>query len=148
MPGPVPNRTEDLARPRERKGSDIQSVTKGKARDVVVPRVSDREWHPIAKRVWDAAKTSGQSDFYQNSDWAILYSLCDDLSHYKKSGNRSSVMLAAIMSGLTNLLLTEGDRRRARLELEAEVPDEQDAELFAIDGYRDMLGAAGQAGEK
>lgn len=142
MPGPVPNRSEDLARPRSRKGGDQQEVTKGVAREVIVPRVSDKEWHPIAKRVWDAAKTSGQADFYQNSDWAMLYSLCDDLSYYKKSGKRSSQMLAAIMAGLTSLMLTEGDRRRARLELEAPTPEGGDAELIAIDGYKDMLGVS------
>lgn len=138
MPGPIPEREDNLARPRERKGSDIMSVTKGTLRETKIPRVSD-DWHPIAKRVWEGAKTSGQADYYQNSDWAMLYSLCDDLSYYKKSGKRSSQMLASIMAGLTTLMLTEGDRRKARLELEAPDDGSGDAELIAIDGYKDML---------
>lgn len=145
MPGPVPSLEADLARPRDRKGGDQMAVTKGVAREVVIPRVSDREWHPIAKRLWDAAKTSGQADFYQNSDYAILYSLCDDLSYYKKSKQRSSQMLASIMQGFTSLMLTEGDRRRLRVELEAPAAPSQDAELYAINGYKDMLDASSDA---
>lgn len=142
MPGPVPNRTGDLSRERDANRGDKIPVSKGVLLPTTIPRVSDKEWHPIAKRLWDAAKTSGQSAYYQNTDWVMLYSLCDDLSVYKKSGNRSSVMLAAIMSGLSNLLLTEADRRRARIELEAPEDPQQDAELIAIDGYKDMLDAA------
>jgi hypothetical protein len=37
VPGPVPNRATDLARLRERKGRDVQSVTRGVARPAKVP---------------------------------------------------------------------------------------------------------------
>lgn len=139
MPGPPPNRSDDLSRSRDANRGDKPPITKGVAREVMIPRVSDKTWHPIAKRLWDAAKTSGQSDYYQNTDWAILYSLCEDMSNYKKSPRRSSQMLAAIMAGLSPLMLTEGDRRRARLELEKPVEEQQDAELYAIESYMDML---------
>ena len=72
MSGPVPHRSEDLARPRKRKGGDIVPVTKGTLRPVRIP-AADRNCHPIAKRLYNACKTSGQSDFYQNSDWMILW---------------------------------------------------------------------------
>jgi len=45
---------------------------------------ANKDWHPIAKRFYNSLKTSGQSDFYQNSDWAFAYSVADDLSYYKK----------------------------------------------------------------
>lgn len=140
MPGPPPNRSTDLSRARDANRGDKPPITKGKAREVVIPRVKEDEWHPIAKRIWDAAKTSGQADYYQNSDYAILYSLCEDLSHYKRSGKRSGQMLATIMSALTSLLLTEGDRRQARLELESEADEEQDAAVTAIGDYKAQLG--------
>lgn len=113
----IPNRSEDLARPRERKGKHIVPVTKGVARATEIPEM-DEDWHDIAKMLWNGMVTSGQADFYQNSDWAYAYSLCDDLSYYKKSGRRSSQMLAAINSAMGNLLITEGDRRRVRIELD------------------------------
>ena len=139
--GPVPNREEDLARPRSRKGSDQQPVTKGEMRPVKIPN-ADRDWHPIARRLWDSLKTSGQSDFYQNSDWAFAYSLCEDLSHYKKSGKRSGQMLQTIYSAFERLLVAEGDRRRVRIELN-EPEDEQDsAAVLAIADYKKELGLA------
>ncbi|MFE0964070.1 MULTISPECIES: phage terminase small subunit [Streptomyces] len=139
--GPVPNREEDLARPRSRKGSDQQPVTKGEMRPVKIPN-ADRDWHPIARRLWDSLKTSGQADFYQNSDWAFAYSLCEDLSHYKKSGKRSGQMLQTIYSAFERLLVAEGDRRRVRIELN-EPEDEQDsAAVLAIADYKKELGLA------
>ncbi|MEU9044114.1 hypothetical protein AB0D63_20905 [Kitasatospora sp. NPDC048343] len=141
MPGPVPNREADLARPRERKGSDIQPVTKGVMRDVEIPDV-DPDWHPIAQRLWDSLKTSGQSDFYQNSDWAFAFSLCEDLSHYKNAGKRSGQMLQTIYSAFERLLVSEGDRRRVRIELHEPEPDVQSAAVLAIADYKKDLGLA------
>ncbi|ATE85110.1 terminase small subunit [Streptomyces phage Goby] len=139
MPGPVPNRESDLARPRSRKGGDVQEVTKGEMRPVKIPN-ADRDWHPIARRLWDSLKTSGQADFYQNSDWAFAYSLCEDLSYYKKSGKRSGQMLQTIYSAFERLLVAEGDRRRVRIELHEPEPETTPASVLAIADYRQELG--------
>ncbi|WP_327292454.1 phage terminase small subunit [Streptomyces sp. NBC_01198] len=137
--GPVPNRSEDLARPRERKGGDGQVVSKGTRLPAKAPN-ADRTWHPIAQKLWDGVKESGQTDFYQQSDWAILYSLCDDLSHFKKSAKRSSQMAQTIYSALGNLLVTEGDRRRVRIELDEPVEEQASAAVLAIADYKAELG--------
>lgn len=139
MPGPVPNRESDLARPRSRKGSDQVPVTKGEARPVKIPN-ADSDWHPIARRLWDGIKSSGQADFYQNSDWAFAYSLCEDLSYYKKSGKRSGQMLQTIYSAFERLLIAEGDRRRVRIELHEPVEDGPSASDEAIEQYKRDLG--------
>jgi hypothetical protein len=141
MPGPVPNRESDLARPRERKGKDQVPVTKGLSRPVRIPQ-ADQEWHPIARMLWDALKKSGQADFYEQSDWAYAYSLCDDLSMYKKSGRRSSQMAQVIYSAMTNLLVTEADRRRVRIELHEPEADEDVASVTAINNAKARLGLA------
>lgn len=78
--GPVPKRSEDRIR---RNKPDGLGVTKGTMRPVTIPR-PDPKWHPIAKRLYKSMSTSGQADFMQNSDWALAYSLCDDLSRYKR----------------------------------------------------------------
>ncbi|MEU8327320.1 hypothetical protein [Micromonospora sp. NPDC048839] len=142
MPGPVPNREDDLARPRERKGGDVQAVTRGELRPVVVPR-ADANWHPIARMLWDSLKKSGQADFYQQSDWAFAFSLCEDLSVYKKSGKRSGQMLQTIYSAMTNLLVTEADRRRVRIELHEAEEEETPASVAVMDDYRRGLGIVG-----
>ncbi|WP_107053160.1 hypothetical protein OH769_11590 [[Kitasatospora] papulosa] len=63
MPGPAPAREDDLARPCERKGGDVQSVTRGAARPTKVPH-SDRSWHPIARRLWDSLKADLGADAF------------------------------------------------------------------------------------
>lgn len=148
MPGPVPNREADLARPRARKGSEQQSVTKGVARPTTIPD-ADTTWHPIARMLWDSLAESGQADFYQQSDWAFAYSLCEDLHQYKtpsvdRNGEqyikRSGQMLQTIYSAMERLLVTEGDRRRVRIELEEPPQDETPAAVLAIADYRAELG--------
>lgn len=137
--GPVPNRSEDLARPRERKGGDQQPVTKGVARPAYAP-AGDPTWHPIATMLWDALQNSGQSDFYQQSDWAFAYSLCEDLSRYKDANKRSGQMLQTIYSAMSNLLVTEADRRRVRIELDPDEPEQEPASVRVLAEYKADLG--------
>lgn len=174
----MPKREDELARPRHRKGGNTVSVTKGIARPTSIPR-ADRSWHPIAKRLYNSLKTSGQADFYQNSDWALAYSLCDDLSRYKRAEDRaeqmnerrdlwysltpearvelgmdpkyapphggkggSAMKLTATLSALAGLMVTEGDRRKIRVELEAPEEDGPSAEVTAIADYRSRLAAS------
>lgn len=148
--GPVPNHSDDLARERERKGGSVQPVTKGERRKVVIPR-APADWHPIAKMIWNSMKVSGQEDFYQQSDWAYAYSICDDISFYKKPltnkdgeeyHKRSPEMLKALNTAMERLLLTEGDRRRARIELAEPEPETEPASVHAIDEYKRELGVA------
>lgn len=131
--GPVPNRSDDLARPRERKGGDNTAVTKGSSRPATIPQANEG-WHPIALMLWNSTLESGQTDFYESSDYAFLYSVCEDLSYYKNApnGKRSGQMLVAIYGAFERLLLTEGDRRRVRLELQGEDtgPDEAVAQVM------------------
>ena len=147
MSGPVPNRSEDLARPRERKGKDVVPVTKGTLRPVRIP-AADSKWHPIAKRLYNSCKTSGQADFFQNSDWALLWSVCEDLSVYKTPRvsndgveyyKRSGQMLQTIYTAMERLLVTEGDRRRVRIELSAPEEEGESAAVLAIADYRAEL---------
>ena len=139
IPGPVPLREAELARPRSRNGGEQTPVTRGVAREAKIPN-ADRDWHPIARRLWDSLKTSGQQDFYQSSDWALAYSLCEDLSYYKKSGKRSGQMLQTIYSAFERLLVAEGDRRRVRIELHEPEPPRDDATVLAIADYKAELG--------
>lgn len=152
MPGARPLRESQLARPRSRKGKDQQPTKRGTLKPVKIPN-ADRSWHPIAKRFWESLKTSGQSEWYQDSDWAFAYSLCDDLSMFKKPlvnshgeeyHKRSPEMLKALLSGMERLLVTEGDRRRVRVELHEPEPAQDDAVVLAIADYQADLGLAPQ----
>lgn len=99
--------------------------------DVEVPP-ADAGWHPLAKMLYDSLKQSGQSHFYEPSDWATAYLLCESISRDLEEqvvGTTESGMtikdfipmkgasLAAYLKGFAALGMTEGDRRRMSIEL-------------------------------
>lgn len=116
--GPVPKRKDALNGHRSKDELWGDTVTRAPGAAKVRAPAADRDWHPIAKKLWAALKKSGQAQFYEPSDWAVAYSLMDDLTYYKNSSKRSGQMLTAIYSAMTSLLMTEGDRRRVALELQ------------------------------
>jgi hypothetical protein len=149
--GPVPNRSEDLSRERDSKRNDRPEITKGELRPVEIPE-ADPYWHPIAHMLWEGLQVSGQADWYQQSDWAFAYSLMDDLTFYKnpfttKDGTeyhkRSGQMLQTIYSAMERLLVTEGDRRRARIELSAPDTSDEEAAVLTLADYTTALANAG-----
>lgn len=134
--GPVPKRSEE----RQRRNVTGNVVRGFGAEHVKQPR-ADSSWHPIAKRLWKAMRESGQSQFYEPSDWAVAFSLMEDLSHYKQGKKRSGQMLQTIMSTLASLLLTEGDRRRVQMELERPGADDDGSagKVEAMSEWRNRL---------
>ena len=130
--GPIPNHSSDLSRDRSRKPERNAVATKGLRRPVTVPE-PDPDWHPIATMIWNSMLSSGQTDFYQDSDWAFAWYVCEEVSLYKKPKvaadgsehhRRSGQLFQTITSALGELLLTEGQRRRVRIELEDKKDDE------------------------
>lgn len=136
--GPVPKR-EDVRRRRNK--DEAGPVTKGfGARSVPVPEVNPN-WHPIAQDWFKSLQESGQSYWYEPSDWATAVYVAEAMSRNLKGGKFSAVLFSAVMSAMTELLTTEGARRRARMELERE-ESADDATVTAIDEYRRILGQA------
>lgn len=135
----MPKRTEELQRDRSRKGAR-DPITYGQMLPVNEEDFTpDPDWHPTAIMLWNAALSSGQRDYYQNSDYAILYHACEELTRYKTMSRPSSQLLMAIMQTLGDLLVTEGDRRRVRLELQLPKGDEQDNTSLGKGLYADMF---------
>ena len=116
MPGPVPKRTEQR---RRRNVSPAGAVTKAAgAKTVRRPNV-DSSWHPIARDWYKSLSLSGQAKFYEPSDWQTARYVAELMSRALNQGQRiSSQLVAAIQSAQTDLLTTEGARRRARVELQ------------------------------
>lgn len=93
-------------------------------------------------RWFDALAESGQSQFYEASDWATATYVADAMSRNLKQGRFSAQLFQSVMSAMTDLLTTEGARRRARVELERETgpdPAEQ-AHVTLMDSYRKAAG--------
>lgn len=154
MPGPPPNRDSDLSRPRDRRGEAGGNAgipaTKGELKPVNRP-APDPDWAPVAKMAYDSLITSGMADFYQDSDWAYAWIVLSELDVYRRRGTDkdgnpyathkpSGQMFQAIMSAMVSLGMTEGDRRRMRIELEDPKPEEEPATVLAIADYRKDLG--------
>lgn len=131
--GPVPKRSEE----RHRRNEPAAPVVKAAGASVVDAPDADDEWHPIAKRLWDATKESGQTRFYEPSDWALLYSLMDDLSYAKQCERRPAGLIESIYSQLGNLLISEGDRRRVQVELHR--PSSQELEDAGVTEMRTWM---------
>jgi hypothetical protein len=120
---------------------------------------ADDKWHAVARAWYESLGRSGQKIFYEASDWATAYLLAESMSRDLKpqvvgiteEGEPVKAViplkgasLAAYLKGFTTLLVTEGDRRRARVELERaadgdEAPAEDDPEVASLDEYRSRL---------
>lgn len=156
--GPVPKRAD--ARRRANKPA-VPITDAPAAPSVEVPEASE-DWHPVARRLFDSLAKSGQSRFYEPSDWAVAYLMAESISLDLKPQfvgfaqvDRDTTQpefaviplkgasLSAYLKAMTNLLATEGDRRRASMELHRGlvVDADEDASVTALDSYRAALKA-------
>jgi hypothetical protein len=104
---------------------------------VPVPEPSD-EWHPLARGWYSSLAESGQSAFYEPSDWQQAQVWATLLSRLLYADRPSPEMAKAWQSGAAELLTTEGARRRLRLEL-TRPGGEEDAGVSELDDYRKRL---------
>lgn len=134
VPGPVPKRSDQRRRRNKPAGGE---VTRAKSKGASGAPEADPDWHPIAIEWFSSLGESGQSQFYEPSDWATARVWAELLSRQLESGRPSAQMISAWSSDNTNLLGTEGARLRSRIELEkgdAEKPDE--AKVTRMAAYR------------
>lgn len=134
--GPVPKRSTQ----RRRQNKPETPITAGKgATDVPVPPSEDH-WHQLAKDWYASLAQSGQAKWYEPSDWATARYVAEAMSRNLLAGAKfSSVLFASVMSAMSNLLVTDGDRRRVRLELEraGEGGDADDDVVSELAQYRE-----------
>ena len=96
----------------------------------------DPGWHPTARDWFLSLKDSGQSEWYEPSDLATARYVAEAMSRNLESSRFSAQLFAAVMSGMTELLTTEGARRRARIELERTVEQDEPASVAIMAKYR------------
>jgi hypothetical protein len=142
IPGPIPKRSDERRRtnkttesgaPSQAEVVQISDRTFEDSKLVPAPEPNE-DWHEVARMQWDAALSSGQRIFYEPTDWAQLYLLCEELSlemqekvigFSEKNGELVyasqpivGAKITALMKGFASLMFMEGDRRKLRLELE------------------------------
>lgn len=123
-------------------------MTTAPAGAVLVVPSPDPHWHPNATRFYEALRMSGQSAFYEGTDWALGWHVALMLNQNANNPGapNAAALLGQILKGAESLLATEGARRRVRLELQrpgkgAESGGE-DSAVTAMEAYRAQLRGA------
>lgn len=110
--GPAPARS-DQRRRRNKPEKPIEKVElEG---DVVIPEPG--EWHATAVDWYRSLKDSGQSRYFEPSDWQAAH-FCAALMHECLSGPVNAQLVGQVRAMMADLLTTEGARRRAGVEIE------------------------------
>ena len=134
--GPVPKRSDQRRRRNKDNGEVVKVVSDGEVRG---PDLKGQHC-AVAKRFYEGLRRSGQAQFFEPSDWAAAELAVLAIDAFVK--RPSAVMLSSINSAMSNLLVTEGDRRRVRMELERPAEDEETADVSWIEDARRRLDAS------
>lgn len=141
--GPVPKRsTQRLGHRTVAEKEQTQTVVVPKTNKLYGPPLGIPGLHPLAVRDYEALRRSGQAEFFEPSDWAqaawVAVAMDRGLTSPK---GLSAIMFAAINAAKSGLLVTEGDRRRVRMELERQKPVdvEQTRAKGTVDALRTRL---------
>lgn len=175
--GPVPKRSDQRRHRGETAAGEPTKVpagapvkkptTRRKAGEITFDSdgrpVADPKWDAVAVLWFNSLGSSGQSVFYEPSDWATAYLTAESISRelapqpllvtdaegvVKAEMHRlppKAASVAAWLKAMTALLTTEGDRRRAAVELVRPQADpvEGDGDVSRIDDARLRLRGAG-----
>ncbi|MBB1153506.1 phage terminase small subunit [Amycolatopsis dendrobii] len=135
--GPVGKRTDEIMGHKTKAELAEREQVAVPAEQVPVPD-ADPTWHPIAREWFESLGESGQSQFFEPSDWATARYVAEAMhQHLQRGASMGAQMFAAVMSAASELLSTEGSRRRLRLELQRAQPTQQDnAGVTAINEYK------------
>ncbi len=85
--------------------------------------------HPFVVEFYESIRQSAQSNYYEPSDWQFarltMYALNEELNAVYQSGDNKGkkkplgvMKLQVLNQMMSTLLITEGDRRRVRMEIE------------------------------
>lgn len=133
--GPVGKRSDE--RHGHRTQAEQAGVTKAAgAAPCEAPPPRDT-WHSTARDWYLSLAASGQSAFYEPSDWATARYIAEAMSLNLEQGKFSAILFSAVLSGASSLLATEGDRRRLKLELERAPAEPDPAQETAVSNIAD-----------
>lgn len=152
--GPIPKRSDQR---RRTNAPHIPIVTAPAQGTFSVPD-ADPTWHPIARSWFTSLGESGQSAFYEPSDWATAFLIAESMSRdlmpqvvgiapltgevVESTIPLKGASLSAYLRAMSVLLVTEGDRRRLSVELafpDVADPDAKRAKATVTD-LRSRLG--------
>jgi len=100
---------------------------------------ADPSWKPKARSWYNSLRLSGQSEFFEPSDWMTAVAAADAYDVFLRTHNAS--ILAQFTRLSERLGSTITDRKRSRIELEEPVADDEDEEAAdqAVLGWHGRL---------
>lgn len=128
--GPIPKRSDQRHGHRSKAhDASIRRIPVDATNAPSGPDLGLTEPHPLASDWYESLRRSGQAVFFQPSDWQTARVWAEFLSRVLHQGDRpSAVLIAAWSAGATELLTTEGARRRVQVELQTHSTSDPDAE--------------------
>ncbi len=123
--GPVPKRSEERIR---RNKSDVEVTRIEVDGEVVQPELGLENPHPIITDLWDSMGRSGQAKYYEPSDYEYARFILHFANGLIWAKRPSAQMFVGINSALSDLLVSEGARRRVQMEV-----DRQKAKAEVVD---------------
>ncbi|OBJ41337.1 hypothetical protein A5630_23150 [Mycolicibacterium mucogenicum] len=143
--GPIPKRSDERIR---RNATDIPVEKVTAIGTVEVPELDlpVDELHPLVQDYYQAMIDSGQARYFEPTDWqharlamlAMNEMLTARYKTGKQAGERApiSVMKLQVLNQmLSTLLVTEGDRRRVRMEIERQNGNPDGAQVVQMSDY-------------
>lgn len=139
MSGPVPKKSSERRR-RNAPDKPMTTITPGTGEKLIIP-AEDQKWHPIVKGWWRSLKTSPQcTGSFVNSDWAAARLTAETMHRMLTADKLSAELLKQVWSMMGDLLTTEGQRRRLRVEIDRALEGGDGATVTSMSAYRDVLG--------
>ena len=115
-------------------------VTSGSASDrgFPIPK-ADKQWHIKAQSWFNSLDLSGQTEFWEPSDWATAVAAADAYNVFLRTHNAS--IMAQFVRLSERLGATLSDRKRSRIELAEPVIEDEDeaAADAAVQGWQGRL---------
>lgn len=119
MPGPPPKRSGQRRR-RNKPAAGEPSTAPTRAAEIPVAG----SWAHGVTQWYESLRESGQSAFYTATDWSSAWLMAEAMNaELSAEGTLKAATLNAWLKLNSSLLATEGDRRRAALELQRTEPE-------------------------
>lgn len=134
MSGPVPKRSDQ----RVRRNKDVVGIDTVQAvGEVKVPRLGLDNPHSMVVDFWDSLTGSAQSQYYEPSDWQYARWTLYWMDSTLKSGKPSAILIQTINQAFGELMVSEGSRRRLRMEVERASAQAEVVDIAEV--YRERL---------
>lgn len=87
------------------------------------PKKANKDWKDSVQRWYKAVGQSAYVELYEPSDWETVHIIAEFMDGLldKKTANG----LLAVLSAMDTVLVTEASRRRARVEIKRELPQNE-----------------------